>query len=308
MKILVTGADGLVGSGIRSISEKYQQHEFVFVGRRHCELTNRQAVDKLIYESSADAIIHTAARVGGIGRNLNSPAQQFTENILMNTNVIDAACFFGVKKLIAFSSVCVFPKDAPILREDNMHDGPPFPAHWSYAMSKRMVDVQLDAYKKQYGFQGCSVIPTNIYGPNDNYDLEDGHVVPSLIHKAYLAKKEDRPLEVWGDGSALREFIYSEDLARICVGLLEKDELPQRLITPGQEKSIKEVVEEICFNTMHYDVVWDTSKPSGQKRRETDRVIFDSVFPDFEYVDFDDGIARSVEWFAKNYPNCRGVV
>lgn len=305
MKILVTGANGLVGNGIRAIAEKYPQHKFVFVGRKECDLMNSWAVNNLFYKEQPDAVIHTAARVGGIGRNLNSPAQQFTHNILMNTFVIDAAYRYEVKKLIAFSSVCVFP-DGAVLTEENMHDGPPFPAHWSYAMSKRMVDVQLDAYKKQYGFEGCSVIPGNIFGEHDNYDLQDGHVVPSLIHKGLLAQKSGTPLSVWGTGAARREFLYAKDVSRICVELLEKD-LPQRLVVSGEEEiPIGDIARKIA-DQYGIDIVWDPTKPDGQHARPSSKKLFRELFPDFKFTDIDKAIEDSVKWFAGSYPNVRGV-
>ena len=216
MKILVTGGDGLVGSALRRVSEKHTQHEFVFTTRKQHDLTKEKDVARLFKESNPDYVIHTAARVGGIGRNLNSPAQQFYNNILMNTFMIHYAFVHNVKKLIAFSSVCAFPADEPIFKEDNLQSGMPYPAHGAYAYSKRMVDVQIEAYNKQHDLNYCSVIPANIFGECDNYNLEDGHVVPSLIHKCYIAKQTNTVLEVWGNGSPMREFLYSDDSTRLC--------------------------------------------------------------------------------------------
>lgn len=306
-KVLVTGADGLVGSAIKTIKDEYPELDFIFANRRAADLTQQAEVEDLFTHNKCDYVIHTAARVGGIGRNLNSPVAQYKANILMNTHVIDQAFQHGVEKLIAFSSVCVFPAAAPILREDNMHDGPPFPAHWSYAMAKRMVDVQIDAYRKQHGVNYCSVIPGNIFGENDNYNLDDGHVVPSLIHKAYLAKMQRTPLVCWGDGSPTREFLYARDVARACLELLllEK-EMPQRIIVSGeQEITIKELVEKICKEMEVNDVEWDTSKPNGQNRRPTDLTVFKKLFPTFKFTDIDEAIKNSVEWFDYTYPNVR---
>jgi GDP-L-fucose synthase len=251
-KILVTGADGLVGNSIKSLAtfkdntyifnlkdknQKEQQFEGVFVTRKDADLTSEQQVEKMFDIWQPDFVIHTAARVGGIGRNLNSPAKQFTDNILMNTYIIDKAHKCNVKKLIAFSSVCAFPSTAEILKEDTLHDGPPFPAHMSYAYSKRMVDVQIQAYKQQYGVNYCCVIPGNIFGEHDNFNLEDGHVVPSLLHKAKIAKENNTNLNVWGDGSSTREFLYAKDVAKICLDLLtQHDELPLRLIVSGEKE------------------------------------------------------------------------
>jgi len=304
-KILVTGAEGLVGSGIVKLSAEYPEYSFTFANRYLADLTDEKQVKLLFDLLKPDYVLHTAARVGGIGRNLNSPVQQFNDNILMNTNVIKQAHEHGVEKLIAFSSVCVFPGSSSFIREDIMHDGPPFPAHWSYAMAKRMVDVQIDAYRKQYGANYCSVIPVNIFGESDNYNLEDGHVLPSLIHKCFLAKQQNKPLEVWGDGESFREFIYSRDVAEICLNLFDKDKMPQRIITPGVEKQIKEIVTYVCDAFDYHNVFYDTTKPNGQRRRETDRALFDKEFPNFQYSDLAKSIKKSVDWFVQNYPNIR---
>ena len=188
--ILVTGANGLVGSAIKNLEESYSQYNFVYSGHKDHELTNEQDVKALFESTKPDYVIHTAARVGGIGRNLSTPADQYYCNILMNSFVIHYAHLHNVEKLLAFSSVCAFPAGAESLHENILHDGEPYPAHYSYAYSKRMVDVQIGAYKKQHNVNYCSVIPGNIFGENDNFNLDDGHVVPSLIHKCYLAKQE----------------------------------------------------------------------------------------------------------------------
>jgi len=181
--------------------------------------------------------------------------------------------------------------DAKILKEDNLHAGPPFPAHWSYAMAKRMVDVQIESYRKQYEVDYCSVIPSNIFGENDNYNLEDGHIVPSIIHKFYKSILTKTNVECWGTGEPLREFVYARDLAKVCLELLKKDEpLPQRLIVPGQEFSIKKIVEKINivflseFNFPSYfwpNIIWNKEKPNGQMRRKSESQYFNKLFPNF---------------------------
>lgn len=306
-KVLVTGAKGLVGSAIIGLQSEYPELKFISVDRKSADLTNELEVEALFESEKPDYVIHTAARVGGIGRNLNSPVLQFKNNILMNTHVINQAHQHGVEKLIAFSSVCVFPADAKVLREDNMHDGAPFPAHWSYAMAKRMVDVQIDSYKKQYNSNYCSVIPANIFGENDNFNLEDGHVVPSLIHKCFRAKKEQTPLVVWGDGSPKREFLYARDVARACIELLIMEkQMPQRLIVSGgQEIAIKELVEKICKAFNYNNIEFDKTKPNGQMNRVTDMTLFKSLFPTFQFTNLDEAIKNSVEWFEFNYPDVR---
>ncbi len=309
-KILVTGSDGLVGSAIRNISHIYPQYEFYFSSHNNKDLTKENDILSLFDNIKPQYIIHAAARVGGIGRNLSSPAQQFRDNILMNTHMIHYAHEFDVEKMIVFSSACVFPEDTEIIKEEDMHGGPPFHAHWSYAHAKRMVDVQIGAYKQQYEIKNyCSVIPGNMFGEKDNFDLDDGHVIPSLIHKCYLAKKNNSIFEVWGDGSATREFLYAQDVAKVCIELF-KNELPQRLIVSAEkEHSIKEIAEKICniFNFPIENIKWLLDKPSGQTERPSDHTLFRKYFSDFRFTDIDIALKNTIEWFNKNYPNVRGV-
>jgi len=306
-KVLVTGAGGLVGSAVASISAQYPHYEFVFSGHKHHDLTNEESVKALFEETQPDYVIHTAARVGGIGRNLETPAQQYYSNILMNTFVIHYAHLYGAQKLLAFSSVCAFPAGATELHEDILHDGEPYPAHYSYAYSKRMVDVQIHAYQQQYNTNFCSVIPGNIFGEHDNFNLEDGHVVPSLVHKCYLAKKNNTPLEVWGDGTAYREFLYAQDVAKACIELLGRHvELPRRIIVSGQkETQIKDLVELICDAFDYHNIKWLTDKPNGQLRRPTNKKVFNQTLAGFFYTDLRKAMKNTVGWFEEHYPNVR---
>ena len=300
--ILVTGGKGLVGSALKAISGEYG-YNFFFTDRSTHDLTREDDVRRLFEESRPDYVIHTAARVGGIGRNLSSPAQQFYDNILMNTYVIDQSSRHDVKKLIAFSSVCAFPASAKLFSEDILHDGAPYPAHGSYAYSKRMVDVQIEAYNSQYGLNYCSVIPANIFGENDNFNLEDGHVVPSLIHKCFVAKKQNTTLDVWGDGSPMREFLYSKDVARVCLGLLEKNILPQRIIVSGnQELTIKTLVDMICNLFDYHNVSWSPEKPNGQQRRPSDKSVFNEFFPNHSFTGIEDALGETIMWLKKKLP------
>jgi len=225
----------------------------------------------------------------------------------MNTFVIHYAHLYGVQKLLAFSSVCAFPAGATELHEDILHDGEPYPAHYSYAYSKRMVDVQIHAYQQQYNTNFCSVIPGNIFGEHDNFNLEDGHVVPSLVHKCYLAKKNNTPLEVWGDGTAYREFLYAQDVAKACIELLGRHvELPRRIIVSGQkETQIKDLVELICDAFDYHNIKWLTDKPNGQLRRPTNKKVFNQTLAGFFYTDLRKAMKNTVGWFEEHYPNVR---
>jgi len=309
-KILVTGGNGLVGNALKSVSSVYPEYNFVFVDHKSADLTNQAHVKSVFKTEKPDYVIHTAARVGGIGKNLASPAEQFFHNIIMNTLVIDEAYQQGVEKLLAFSSVCAFPDNATVIKEEILHDGPPYYAHGSYAYSKRMVDIQIKSYRKQYGIKHySSVLPVNIFGEHDNYDLENGHVVPSLIRKCYDAKSSNKPFQVWGTGIAKREFCYSKDLAKICVELLKmEDDTPDLLIvSDNKEFSIRELVERITQYFEYPNVEYLSEKPNGQLRRPSDTARFRSLFPDFKFTDLDIAIKNSVEWFLQNYPNIRGI-
>ena len=314
-KILITGASGLVGSRIAKQAKGYLHESMICCpDSKIYDLTVEEHV-KLLFrrfhfnESPIDTIVHCAARVGGIGRNLNSPYRQYTSNILMNTNIIEQAAIHGVKNLIAFSSVCAFPAKAEIIKEDILHDGEPYPAHRSYAYAKRMVDIQIESLMKEYpdfNYNYCSVIPGNIFGPDDNFDLENGHVVPSLIRKAHRAAELGQPLVVWGTGEAVREFIYSEDIAKACIRLLLKDTMPQRILVSGKAFKIKEIAQ-IIADYFNIQLEFDSSKPDGQMVRITDKEIFSKTLPNFEYTDIKESLHSTIKWYCDNFPKIRGI-
>ena len=306
-KILITGANGLCGNALKRQYVKAFWAQPVYVGREYGDLTILDNVKRMYDEIRPNYVVHTAAEVGGIGGNEAHHGQFFYNNVLMNAYMIDQARLHNVEKMIVFSSVCVFP-DGKELKEETMHDGPVFSGNFAYGHAKRMVDIQIQAYEKQYGIKNyCSVIPGNIFAENDAYNIRYGHVIPSLIHKLYLAKRDATDFVVWGDGSALREFIYADDLAKIIYGLLEKKELPLRLIVSGPKQcTIKEMVEKLVrVANFKGNVVWDKSKPNGQHARPSNLSLLHSLFPDFEFTDIDEALEKSYNWFADQYPNVR---
>ena len=297
--MLVTGGRGLVGSSLSGDMNR--------VGSEF-DLRDKTVTDKLFSDLSPKNVIHCAARVGGLGGNMNHKGEFFYDNIMMNTNVIESCRVHNVKKLVCFLSTCVFPNDVEYpLTEKKIHLGPPHNTNDSYSYAKRMADIQIRAYREQYGLNYVSVIPTNIYGPNDNFDLANGHVVPSLIHKCYLAKKNNTPFKIWGSGKPLREFIFSKDVGRLTKWVLENYEEEEPIIfSTSKEVSIKDVVDLIVKHmSFNGEVIWESDKPDGQFRKPSDNSKLLSYLPDFKFTSLDDGLKETIDWFISNYENCR---
>jgi len=298
-KVLVTGGYGMVGSAMESQ---------IKLSRETCDLTNPKQTNKLFQLVKPDGVIHCAGKVGGIGGNSNYKGEYFYDNLMINTNVIEASRKAGVKNLVAFLSTCVFPDKVKYpLTVDQIQLGEPHESNYPYAYAKRMADVQIRAYREQYGINYTSIIPSNIYGPNDNFNLDHGHVMPMLIHKLYLAKKNKTDFTVWGSGKPLREFIYSKDIAKIAEWALFNYEGTDPLIISGDEEiSIKDLVgllvDEFKFKGK---VIFDKTKPDGQLRKPSDNSKIKELMPDFEYTPFEQGIKETVNWFIENYDEAR---
>ena len=299
--ILVTGGTGLVGS-------RFEGEDYLKIGSKNLDLLNQKDIENFLVSKNINGIIHCAARVGGVKGNMTYPGEFTYENLKMNTGIIEEARKAGISKLIAFSSTCVFPDKVEYpLTPDKIHLGPPHSSNYGYAYAKRMAEIQMQSYREQYGVNYFSVIPCNIYGPADNYHLEDGHVLPSLIHKFHLADISGSDVTIWGSGSPLREFIFSEDVADLTRILFDnyKEGIPV-IISSGKEISIKEVVE-IIANEFNFKgkIIWDLDKPEGQFRKPSDNSIIRSIAPDFRFTPIEEGIHKSVKWFKDNYPNVR---
>ena len=298
-RILVTGSTGLVGRCFTGDK---------FIRATLCDLTDPIQTDNLFRSVKPDAVIHCAAKVGGLKANMTQKGDFFYQNIMMNTNVIEASRKHGVQKLVAFLSTCVFPDDVEYpLNPSKIHLGKPHFSYDAYAYAKRMADVQIQAYREQFALNYFSVVPTNIYGPGDNYDLENGHVVPTLIHKFYLAKQSGGDVKIWGTGSPLREFVYSEDVALLTERLLFNYEGSDPvIISTSQEFSIKELAETIAeIIEFEGEIVFETEKPDGQLRKPSDNSVIRSLFPDFSFTPLRAGLEKSIQWFIQNYPNVR---
>lgn len=298
MTKVITGGTGLIGSafndGIKLTSKR--------------DLRDYDKAKFSISMYKPDAVIHCAAKVGGVGANMQLPADFFMDNIRMNTNVIQACHELKIPKLVSFLSTCVFPDKVEYpLDETKIELGPPHSSNFAYAYAKRMADVQIRAFNQQYGTQYFSVIPCNVYGPNDNYSLEVGHVIPMLIHKCYLAKKNRKTFEVWGDGTPLREFVYSKDVANIVDLLIQKYTGTEPVIISNPtEYSIKQVVDLIVEHMgFKGKVKWLTDKPNGQHRKPSSNAKLLSIIGEYNFTTLEKGLKESIEWFILNYPNVR---
>ena len=279
----------------------------VKIGKEY-DLRDPHQSDEMILKNKPTHVIHCAAKVGGVGANMEFPADFFMDNIRMNTNVIQACHELKIPKLVSFLSTCVFPDNVEYpLDETKIELGPPHPSNFAYAYAKRMADVQIRAFNKQYGTKYFSVIPCNVYGPNDNYSLEVGHVIPMLIHKCYLAKKNRKTFEVWGDGTPLREFVYSKDVANIVDLLIQKYKgTDPVIISNPTEYSIKQVVDLIVeYMGFKGKVKWLTDKPNGQHRKPSSNAKLLSIIGDYEFTTLEKGLKESIEWFILNYPKVR---
>ena len=311
MRTLLTGANGLVGSTIKA--------ELRLYNRKHLDLREWLPTYTLFKTLQPEAVIHTAAKVGGVGANMTHMGEFFYDNMMINLNVLEAARKTGVKKVVSFLSTCIFPDEVEYpLTEDKLHLGEPHSSNYGYAYAKRMLEVQSRAYNQQYGVElegnkmcfntkYLSVIPTNIYGPNDNFNLQNSHVVPALIHKCYLAKRDNTPFWVWGNGSPLREFIYSEDIGELTQLVLDHYEGDDPLIlSTGEEHTIRQAVIAVAdaFD-FQGQIVYDIDKPNGQHRKPTSNLLLKNFVPEYKFTPFEEGIKKTVDWFVENYEDCR---
>ena len=313
MKILVTGGTGMVGSSFKKINTS---HEIILIGSKECNLIDRKSTFKLINKIKPDSIIHLAARVGGIKGNTNYIADFYSENIRINTNILDAAHEYNIKKVVSLLSTCIYPDTATFpLTEDQIHDGIPHKSNFGYAYAKRMLDVHSRTLRQQHGCNFITAVPNNLYGINDNFDLENGHVIPALIRKIYEAKTQENnfintEVNIWGDGSPLREFTFASDMANILIYVLENYEGAHPInVGNTNEYSIKEVTTLIS-KELNYNgsIFWDTTKPMGQLRKPSSNKRFINLgWNPSQYTSLEEGIKTTCNWVKENYPYIRGV-
>ncbi|XP_076880273.1 GDP-L-fucose synthase-like [Brachyhypopomus gauderio] len=314
VRVLVTGGSGLVGKAIQRVVKEEggarEGEEWIFLSSKDADLTNVSETRGIFEKHRPTHVIHLAAMVGGLFRHLRDTLEFWRKNVAINDNVLHTAHEFGVVKVVSCLSTCIFPdKTTYPIDETMIHNGPP---HWSnsgYAYAKRMVDVHNRACFQEYGRRYTAIIPTNIFGPHDNFSIEDAHVLPALVHKAYRAKMDDTALEVCGSGRGLRQFIYSLDLARLCLWVLrEYDEVEPIILSVGEEDeiAIKDVVDAIV-EAFEFTgpVVYDTSKSDGQMKKTASNAKLCQYLPDFTFTPFRTAVKETCDWFAANYDRAR---
>ena len=300
-RVCVTGGAGFLGS---YVLEKLRQRgaDDIFVPRkREFDLVEGAAVRELLEKSKPDLVLHLAANVGGIGANRAHPAEFFYDNLMMGVQLLHESWRQGVEKFVAVGTVCSYPKYTPVpFKEADFWGGYPEETNAPYGLAKKMLLVQSQSYREQYGFNSVYLIPVNLYGPKDNFDLETSHVIPALIRKCIEANQRgDSEIVVWGDGSPTREFLYAEDAAEAIVLGAERYEGDQPVnLGSGEEISIKDLVETIAkFTGYGGALVWDASKPNGQPRRSLDTSKAEELFGFVAKTKLSEGLMKTVEWY-----------
>jgi len=302
-RVVVTGGAGFLGRFVvQKLREQNSRHVFVPRSAEY-DLCEKEDVDRLFDAARPQVIIHLAAVVGGIGANRMHPGRFFYDNAMMGLQMIEGARRHGLEKFVCLGTVCSYPKFTPVpFQEENIWNGYPEETNAPYGLAKKMLLVQLEAYRQEYGLQGIYLIPVNLYGPRDNFDLETGHVIPALIRKCVEAKRAGAPqLVVWGTGQATREFLYVEDAAEAIVLAAEKYEQAGPMnLGSGQEVSIRDLVEMIQAMTGYAgEVIWDQTQPDGQPRRSLDTSKASDFLGWRARVPLREGLRRTIEWYVQ---------
>ncbi|HWQ34228.1 MAG TPA: GDP-L-fucose synthase [Blastocatellia bacterium] len=300
-RVVVTGGAGFLGS---YVVEKLRARgcESIFVPRKSdYDLVRIEDVRRLYDETGPDLVIHLAAIVGGIGANRKNPGRYFYDNLMMGVQLMEEARLHGVKKFVATGTICAYPKFTPVpFKEDDLWNGYPEETNAPYGLAKKMMLVQSQAYREQYGFNSIFLLPVNLYGPRDNFDLESSHVIPALVRKCVEAVRSGADeIVCWGTGSATREFLHADDCAEGILLATEKyDKSDPVNLGAGFEISIKDLTEKICDLTgFRGRIAWDSSKPDGQPRRSLDTTRAEREFGFRARIGFDEGLRQTIDWY-----------
>jgi GDP-L-fucose synthase len=303
-RVLVTGGAGFVGSRVVEKLRKRQCDEIFVPRSKNYDLRNREHVEALFEQARPSLVIHLAATVGGIGGNQKNPARFFFDNAMMGIQLLDCAARFHVDKFVCIGTVCSYPKFTPVpFKEESIWDGYPEDTNAPYGLAKKMLLVQAQAYRQQYGLNAIYLIPTNLYGPGDNFDPEMSHVIPALIRKCAEAKQlHENRIVAWGTGNASREFLYVEDAAEgIILGAeLYNQERPVNLGS-GKEVTIRNLASLIASGTGFEGAIeWDSSKPDGQPRRRLDTTRAQQEFGFEARTDLQEGLRKTIDWYQQS--------
>ena len=302
-RIVVTGGAGFLGRAVCQRLNALGASEVLIPRRAEFDLTTEKAVDRLYKEMRPQIVLHLAAEVGGIGANMMNPGRYFYANMAMAMHMIVGARRYGVEKFLQTGTICAYPKFTPVpFQEENLWNGYPEETNAPYGIAKKAAMVMLDAYRIQYGLKSAYVLPVNLYGPHDNFDLQTSHVIPALIRKCVEAQRARAlHIECWGNGSASREFLYVDDAADGLVRAAEVMNVPEPInLGTGNEIIIRKLVELIAkLCDFHGEIRWDITKPDGQPRRCLDTKRAQERLGWQAKVGFEDGLKRTIEWFRK---------
>jgi GDP-L-fucose synthase len=300
-RVVVTGGAGFLGRFVVEGLKKYPGVEVIVPRSSQYDLVKETNVKRLLADADPDLVIHLAAVVGGIGHNQKNPGRFFYDNLMMGTHLIEQSRLHGVKKFVAIGTVCAYPKFTPTpFKEDDIWNGYPEETNAPYGLAKKMMLVQSQSYREQYGFNSIFLLPANLYGPGDNFDLETSHVIPALIRKCVDARLDGAEfIEAWGSGQVSREFLYVEDCAEgiLRATALYNEPAPVNLGS-GNEVVIKDLVETIARLTgFNGEIRWRSDKPDGQPRRQLDTSRAFEKFGFRAHTSLEEGLKRTIEWF-----------
>lgn len=314
MKIIVTGGSGMVGRCIQDLTDLYNKHEFTFISSAICDLTNREKTIQYFNKHDYDYIIHLAADVGGLYKNMENNISMFSNNIKINENVLEACHLNNIKRGIFVLSSCIYPANPSTfpMTENMIHESPPHPSNEGYAYAKRMLEVQTRKYNETYNYDYICVIPVNLYGPYDNFSLTDGHFIPAILRRfdkiKTIGNVYTSKYTAYGTGEPLRQFLFAPDFAFLITKILfEYNSNTPIICCNDDEYTIKEVVHTICdmMQIEHRKIEWDTTKSDGCMRKTVSNYKLKSLFPNYKFTSLLEGLEHTYYWFISNESNIR---